>query len=310
MIPKNPTDPENCLRQARFFPSARRAWGACLRGLAPRRILLPAYIGYTDREGSGVIDPITELGLPFSFYPVGRELIADPIVIKECLRREQDIDAVLLIHYFGWPGGDVTDIRAVCDAANASLIEDCAHAFHWGQSDPDLGVTGDFAFYSIHKYLAAGSGGLLHSVARSYPVVMEPKKNAVDPLVCDLLARADLEVVANKRRDNLARALDGLANIGGLHPMRTEVPLVPHSLPVWIDGEKMREKLYFCLMERGVPTTALYYRMHHSLEHEQFPESFEVSDHILNLPIHQDMTSEAIDLMLLEIQSVFEVLRA
>ena len=85
MIPKHATDPENGLYQARFFPSARRAWHACLRGLKPRRVLLPAYIGYTDREGSGVFDPVSELDLAFSYYPLGRKLLADPDVIEECL---------------------------------------------------------------------------------------------------------------------------------------------------------------------------------------------------------------------------------
>lgn len=276
MIPKSAIDPENGLRQARFFPSARRAWCACLRGLHPRRILLPAYIGYTDREGSGVFDPITELGLQYSFYPVGRELLADPDVIQDCLVRDPDIDVVLLIHFFGWPGGNISAIRSVCDAADALLIEDCAHAFHWGQAEPTLGVSGYLAFYSIHKYLASGTGGLLHAIGGNYPTAMEPGREQIDPRVLDLLARADLIAIANKRRENLARALDGLATIEGLRPLRTNVPLVPQSLPVWVSGEKMREKLYFRLIERGVPTTALYYRLHQALEREQFPQSFEV----------------------------------
>lgn len=310
MIPKSAIDPENGLRQARFFPSARRAWGACLRGLKPRRVLLPAYIGYTDREGSGVFDPVTELDLQFSFYPLGRELLVDPDVVAGCLSREPDIDVVLLIHYFGWPGGNVSAIRSVCDSAGAMLIEDCAHAFHWGQAEPSLGITGDFAFFSIHKYLASQTGGLLHAVAQDYPAEMEPVGEQIDSKVLELLARADLHAIAMKRRDNLVRALDGLAILEGVRPLRADIPLAPQSLPIWVDGENMREKLYFYLMERGVPTTALYYRLHQSLEREQFPESFEVSDHILNLPIHQDMSAEKIDRMLLEIRFGLNELRA
>lgn len=310
LIPKSATDPENGLRQARFFPAARRAWRACLRGLNPRRILLPAYIGYTDREGSGVFDPVIELQIPFSFYPISRELLADSDVIEKCLARERDIDVLLLIHYFGWPGGNVSTIRSVCDAAGCVLIEDCAHAFQWGQAEPSLGITGDFAFYSIHKYLASGTGGLLHAVNRDYPATMEPRGELIDPMVLDLLARADLNAIANKRRENLARALDGLATIEGLQPLRTKIPLAPQSLPVWVEGENMREKLYFGLIERDVPTTALYYRLHHALTREHFPQSFQVSDHILNLPIHQDMTADRIDRMLLEIRIVLGKLRA
>lgn len=303
MITKCPINAEQATRQARFFPSARLAWGACLRGLMPRRVLLPAYIGYTDREGSGVLDPVCELEIPFSFFAVGRDLLADPATIEQSLIREPEIDLVLLIHYFGWPGGDVAAIRSICDEANVLLVEDCAHAFQWGHSDPSLGILGDYAFFSIHKHLACASGGVLHSVKGSYPVSMFPEQEPIDLSALDILARADLSAIAKMRRENLLRALEGIANIEGLHPIRSDIPLVPQSLPVWVEGEMKREKLYFQLMERGVPTTALYYRLHPSLKPEHFPHSFEVSDHILNLPIHQDMSADGIDFMLREIQA-------
>ncbi|WP_179105599.1 DegT/DnrJ/EryC1/StrS family aminotransferase [Vreelandella utahensis] len=310
MIPKAAYDPENGSRKARFFPSARRAWLACLQGLSPRRILLPAYIGYTDKEGSGVLDPIDELKTPFSFYPVGTDLLANSDTIMHCLVREPDIDVVLLIHYFGWPGGDVSTIRSICDQMGVVLVEDCAHAFHWGQPDPSLGIRGDFALYSIHKYLATATGGLLHAVhQKEYPKAMVPEEQNIDPAVLDVLARADLDAIAGKRRENLARVLDELDDMDGLIPLRTEIPLVPQSMPVWVEGHKMREKLYFRMMERGVPATALYHRLHHSLERTLFPQSFEVSEHVLNLPIHQDMSADMIKYMFQEIRASLRELR-
>ena len=303
MIKKSASNIENGLLKAHFFPSARRAWHACLKGLSPRRILLPAYIGFSEKEGSGVLDPINELNIPFSFYPVGNDLFADSDAILDCLMREPDIDMVLIIHYFGWPGGDLSTVRSMCDENGTLLVEDCAHAFQWGQPEPSLGVIGDFVIYSIHKYLATATGGLLHANNKEeYPKVMAPKEEDIDPGVLAMLARADLGLIAAKRRENLAQVLDELGNMDGLMPMRTQIPLVPHSMPVWVKGFKVREKLYYRLLERGVPTTALYHRLHHSLQRAHFPQSVEVSDHILNLPIHQDMTADMIKWMFREIR--------
>lgn len=301
MIYKNPVDAENGLRPARFYPSARSALMACLRGVKAKSVLLPSYIGYTDREGSGVLDPITELGLKFTFYPLGRDLLVDPSVISQSLDQNPDIDVALLIHYFGWPGGDVSAIRAVCDDANVLLIEDCAHAFHWGQDNPTLGVTGSFSIYSIHKYLASETGGILYSTSSTLLGSAISTFESIDSRVLDLLLRADLKRIAQLRQKNLSRVLDGITSFEGIEPLRHDIPLTPQSLPVLIKGDGMREKLYFRLLERGVPTTALYYRLHHALDRNQFPDAFDVSNRILNLPIHQDMNEECIDRMLDEL---------
>jgi hypothetical protein len=310
IITKNAANSENRMRQEHFFPSARLAWKACLHGLSPRRILLPSYIGYTEREGSGVLDPVTEQDLVCSFYPVGQDLLAPADVIANCLAREPDIGVVLLIHYFGWPGGDVSAIRSVCDQVGVVLVEDCAHAFHWGQAEPNLGVIGDYAFFSIHKYLASGTGGLLRANNRHYPEAMLPREESIEHSVLTLLARAELGAIAEKRRENLAQALEGIKAVEGLRPIRKDIPQTPQSLPCWVEGEGIREKLYFRLMDRKVPTTALYYQMHNLLKREKFPESFEVSDHIINFPIHQDMTAENISMMIRETVIAMEQLRS
>ena len=154
------------------------------------------------------------------------------------------------------------------------------------------------------------TGGILQVNNLSYPSTMEPRSESIKPEVLDLLARADLDSIARKRRENLAYLLQGIASIDGLRPMRNNIPLAPQSLPVWIDGDKFREKLYFRLIERSIPTTALYYRLHSFLKHEDYPDSFDVSDHILNLPIHQDMVLEQLDQLLDEIRFVLEELHA
>jgi dTDP-4-amino-4,6-dideoxygalactose transaminase len=306
MISKSASNSENGIRKAIFFTSARQAWKNCLKNIAPKRILIPAYVGYTDREGSGILDPVLELSIPFSFYSVGKKLQADPKEISDLLLKDPDIDIVLLVHYFGWPGGDVEAIKTVCDYAGVKLVEDCAHAFHWGQEKPSLGVLGDVAFYSIHKFLPVGSGGILQGGKNDYTPNSDGLNEKIEVDVLQILAKADLSVIAKKRRENIYQAQEGVTKIKGLDLLYSEIPDVPQSLPVWVYGKKKREKLYFNLMEKGIPTTALYYRLHDSISAEKFPESYDLSDHILNLPIHQDMTKDSISWMLEEINLSLE----
>ena len=68
---------------------------------------------------------------------------------------------------------------------------------------------------------------------------------------------------------------------------------IPHTFPIRVKNLK-REKLYFYLMERNMPTTALYYRMIDEIDASKYPTSYAISSEILNLPVHQDTTNEDI----------------
>ena len=300
-VSKGPMEKRNRMHDGTFFPSAREAWKACIKQVNPRRILMPAYIGYTDREGSGIFDPVIELAIAYTLYPVGSSLQADPELIAKFLKEQDDIDIVLLVHYFGWSGGDISAIKKVCDEAGVVLVEDCAHAFHWGQDIGTLGKIGHYSFYSIHKYLPTSSGGILQNNNYEDDRMAEWYKSNMHISVFEALARADTKGISKTRQMNLRKALSLLDEINGIHLLYTDIPYTPQSLPVWVEGDKIREKLYFYLLNRGIPTTALYYRLHDALSVHDFPEAHNLSNHILNLPIHQDMNSDSIEFMCNEI---------
>ena len=67
---------------------------------ASRTVLLPAFIGWSPNEGSGVFDPVAELGLTPRFYDLGPDLSYDPAVIEAACEEER-IDVIVVIHYFG-----------------------------------------------------------------------------------------------------------------------------------------------------------------------------------------------------------------
>ncbi|NNJ71538.1 MAG: hypothetical protein HKP10_09670, partial [Kiritimatiellales bacterium] len=65
-----------------------------------------------------------------------------------------------------------------------------------------------------------------------------------------------------------------------------------------------REKLYFDLIERGFTLIALYYRLVPEIDEERFPVSHMLSQSILNLPVHQDTTTEDLDDLIHAIQDI------
>ena len=70
-LPKEPTDPRVGLRNWWFTSAARQAFAHFLRHTTgPRLALLPAYIGISSREGSGVLDPLRDCGWEQNFFRV------------------------------------------------------------------------------------------------------------------------------------------------------------------------------------------------------------------------------------------------
>ena len=106
------------MRKEYFTLNGRTAFKIAIRsfGLSTEDvILLPAYIGITDKEGSGVLDPIEEGGTSYAFYAVDENLSP---VIEDLQKKihDQRVKAVLVIHYFGFPPKNFDAIIALCRA--------------------------------------------------------------------------------------------------------------------------------------------------------------------------------------------------
>lgn len=299
MILKTATDKTNFTRTLHFAHNARTAWGHLLKNLYKQGksgVLLPSYIGITDKEGSGVFDPIEESNAKFAFYRVNDTLQPDFVHIEELLK-SGEFHVVLVIHYFGFCRSNLKQIKQLCEKYGVLLVEDCAHAFHLELEHPVLGVTGDYSFYSLHKYFATDSGGILqvnnHQI--SIPTLDTEKKASVD--VLEQYIKTDFRKVAQTRINNAKLYSE-------LLPRHEEITLlydiqasdIPQTFPLRIKNSK-REKLYFYLMEREIPTVALYYRMISEISKDEFPLSYQIAGEILNLPVHQDTTPEDVKII-------------
>ena len=101
MILKEAQNIDNLSRKLFFTLSARVGWRHLLYFLnikSPDKILIPAYIGYTDREGSGVMDPINQTNTPFEFYSLDKRLSCNFEEVSQKLALG-NIKLILVIHY-------------------------------------------------------------------------------------------------------------------------------------------------------------------------------------------------------------------
>ncbi len=308
MITKAPADKHAFTTPVLFTAAARVGFRHLLSRIdfgPPGKILLPAYIGITDREGSGVLDPIEEVGLQFDFYRLDRRLGIDMSDLEGKLKTGA-FKALLIIHYFGFMQADIEQVLALCRKYGALLIEDCAHSMASTHGGVPFGQFGDFSFFSVHKMLPTSDGGMLQANTDKIELGEElPDDDAISTDTLLLYCRSNLPAIAERRRYNYLYLLDLLRGIDGLEIMYPQLDdgCVPMNMPVLI-GNGMREELYFSLMDIEIPTIALYYRLIDGIAPERYPDSHYLSNNILNLPIHQDVTREELDRLATELRAL------
>lgn len=299
MITKSAENKTNFALNLVFTDSARSAWGHILAGFGATqqlKVLLPSYIGFTEREGSGVFDPIQQNSAEYQFYKVDESLKIDLDEFTYAVS-SGEVNIALVIHYFGLCRNNMEEIKNLCVKNNVLLVEDCAHAFQLGVPQQKIGNYGDYSFYSLHKYLATDSGGVLKINSDVIDLPQLPSTKRISQTVLEQYAKTQFGEVANTRRNNFLlykKFLPKIKDVDIMFDLLDED--IPQSFPVRIKNG-MREKLYFYLVGHAIPVTALYYRLIDQIKKEQFPVSFNLSDEILNLPVHQDVNAEDIKIL-------------
>lgn len=284
-----------------YTESARSGFAAILRMLEfgeEEKILIPAYIGINDKEGSGVFDPICEEKVKYDFYELNERLKIKDLEVFARQLKSPEVKAVLLIHYFGFCPNDIDEVLRICQEACVVLIEDCAHTVSSSYKGKRLGDHGDFSFFSLHKYLPVSLGGCFRVNTADYPGTEEDfndYKELENSQILMTLLRSDFEAIKAKRLENyrlMASLLKDNRDLEVMYPNPVN-GIVPLNMPVLIK-HGLREPLYFELERRGVPTVALYYRLIEQIDREKFPVSYHISQNILNLLTHQDITCDDI----------------
>jgi dTDP-4-amino-4,6-dideoxygalactose transaminase len=289
-----------------YASSARMAFSHILKHLfnnSDKKILMPAYIGETDEEGSGVFDPVRENKVSFEFYKLRKDLSVDPDDLKLKII-SGNFKAVVIIHYFGFIRNNMQEIRALCDVNNVFLIEDCAHSFHSVSQGKPVGSWGELAFFSIHKLIATPDGGYfrINDETAGVPELKYEDKFLPSGTFEEYI-RTDFGSINEIRRQNYLRYLENWKDINGVNPLYSDLPdgIIPLNFPIIVqDG--YREKLYFMLVENGIVPISSYYNLIHEIEPDRFPLSYEISNSILNLPVHQDTEVGDVDYIIDQIR--------
>lgn len=291
MIEKDSSDHTRFRRNQIYTKSARTGFLHLLEWLGierPEVILLPSYIGISVREGSGVLDPVCESGIDYDFYRVNEDLSAE-IGDLELKIQSKNVKAIFVIHYFGIVQSDMKYIRNLCNDNSIILIEDCAHCMPCSYERNDIGLTGNFSLFSIHKVLPVKDGGILriNSSAILPPIC---GKNKITNESLELYSTACFEDICAIRIRNYQKLSKYLSSIKGIARLCPEIDreTVPFNFPILIK-EKARFDIYNLLRERGVEAIALYYKLVPEIGIEDYPVSHEISTRILNLPIHQEI---------------------
>ena len=265
------------------------------------QVLLPSYLGWTPREGSGVFDPIKELGFRYSFYRVDSRLNIDLDHLEKLLSTKT-VGIVILVHYFGRVDPNARVAAALARDAGALVIEDSAHAMLTDLVYGRAGDIGDVSLFSLHKLLAVPNGGLLMFNRIASPWLKKPEVSFEDHV---LPWHFDLQTIAKRRVANaefLGRLTATL--VGEAEPLWTQwaTTCVPQTFPVLVKAGS-RDLIHSQLNSRGFGAVSLYYQLVDEVLPEMFPEAHEVSSRILNLPIHQDLDEADITALVTEFQS-------
>lgn len=307
MITKSAENQPNYARVMVPFQSARVAFGAILRAVMSSRgrVLLPAYIGWSPREGSGVFDPVHALRLNYSFYALDERLHIDLRSLQSEMERG-GVSLLVLIHYFGFVDPSYKDVVKLARAHGIFVLEDEAHAMLSDVVGGICGRLGDASIFSFHKMLPVASGGAA--------VV----NNAESPLAKKLIAD-DSYTVPMSNYDLLRIAERRCANALALHRMlhdsvKDVVPLwsaadprtVPQSYPVLIQRGS-RDRIYHEMNAAGYGVVSLYHTLVSQITSESFPATTKISQNILNLPVHQDVPESELEPM---VQELFRLVRS
>lgn len=293
------------------FKNARTAFTSFLASLTfnpdmQEKVVLPAYIGWSEREGSGVFDPIRELGLPFEFYRIDEKLCIDIAHFRHIVETHRS-KVVVIIHYFGHIDPNYETAVHIAQQHGALILEDEAHAMLTDIVGGISGRLGDASIFSLHKLLPVDRGGLLVFNTHNADTNLHTSyRDDTAPLPWDY----DLKQIAEKRMENVACLNTLIPSLKGeVESLLTSLQPGEYlqTYPIIIKNVS-RDALYFMMNEAGYGVVSLYHTLIAPITIEQYPHSHMLANHILNLPIHQDIPMSLFKNMILKLEECIETL--
>lgn len=291
-IEKTAQNVENYRKNTIFYKSARQGFCEILNFLKKKyedfTLLIPGFIGYSPREGSGIYDPIVENNINHVFYPINKDINIEVKKFEEQIEKIKNKVVVLLVHYYGYTDINIDQIVEISNKKDAFIIEDCAHGLYTDYVDNCCGQYSDVSIYSLHKMLPYKEGGMVRLNTNN--IELQNTKYFYNIL------EYDLKEISNKRKDNaniIENQLKGLKGVKILRPTQIYKNQTPQTYPILIENYDKNE-IYHRLNEYGYGVVSLYHTMIEKLKTPEHKIANEISNKILNLPVHQDADKKEI----------------
>jgi dTDP-4-amino-4,6-dideoxygalactose transaminase len=293
-ITKTAVRSESYLTPTLFYRSAREGMQDFLSQPkvlpdASAGVLLPAFIGWSPREGSGVFDPVRTLGIRAGFYNLNPDLTVNLDALETALKAGT-YRVLVIIHYYGRTELRMPEIQELAQQYGVILVEDLAHGFYSAVLGGVAGTYSAVNLFSLHKMFPTpgASGGMLTYRDRNF--LCGQQETA--PELARFILNYDWAGIARIRQqhfEQITRRLKALPEHGTafelLWPDLVQTD-VPQTLPVRI-LEGNRDHIYQAMNIDGYGMVSLY----HTLidEVQEFSEMVTLSRSITNFPVHQDM---------------------
>ena len=289
-IEKRAIEAERLQRPTFFYSSAREGFAQYLRRATSGsglQVLLPAFIGWSPREGSGVLDPIQNQRIGYGYYGLNHDLTVDLKALREALEVRR-YDVLVLIHYYGRTEPGLDTIRQLATAKEIVLVEDLAHGLLSALIGGVAGAKGDLSMYSLHKILPMHDGGMI-----TYGnAELSQGATSTRPELAGQLLQYDLQSIANVRRQNFVDMTEALREdlvenglVELIWPSLTATD-VPQTLPIYVNYAP-RDMVYHEMNRAGFGVVSLYHTVVPDLQGD--PRARWASARVMNLPVHQDM---------------------
>ena len=116
----------------------------------------------------------------------------------------------------------------------------------------------------------------------------------VSRLTAGLITNVDPEAVRAARRRNYVQLQQGLVDLPATRPLFAELPagVCPLSFPVLVPD---RARWLAVLHTRGIPAIGWWAGYHRQLSWDGFDDVRYLKDHLVALPVHQDLSPAHID---------------
>lgn len=303
-INKTATNANNLRISEYYYQSAREGFFDLVKNMFDSGlidyILLPGYIGWSPKEGSGIFDPLSQIkGIDIKYYRMTSDLNINLENFDQTLKSIANYRfAVLLINYFGFIDDNISIITKKIKNYSGWIIEDNAHGFFTYYNHRSS--LADVTFFSYHKMLPFKNGGSLRILNKELSSIKLSGKTRcpsnTNPWIYDIDKISQIRV---KNYNLLETIISENSQSELFAPLKRNLPpgIIPQSYPIKI-LQGNRNKIYELMNENGFGVVSLYHTLIEPLQSPEYATCLKVSSQILNLPVHQDVNNNEYNLML------------